>query len=182
MLPSRCEKNRCVLANTAAGKSNDLFVELERQLQAEFNHARSTQIEHARAGKDAVSIVLHGGCAVNGAIAIIGIRRQAGIAWRACQIQYAADGSIRQIEVGIVEGVEHGNAGFNGETLTKFTRIAKFEIESLQPSQAYLSWRRCSQLLENTTQGLQLRQGHQAIADQRLSGGCWRSSHSCVVI
>jgi hypothetical protein len=52
------EQKTAVFLRTQRRESNDLFVELEGQLQAKFNHARSAQVENTRAGQDAVSVVL----------------------------------------------------------------------------------------------------------------------------
>ena len=42
-------KNRCVLANTAAGKTTAVGLELELQLHTKLNNTRRTQIEHSGA-------------------------------------------------------------------------------------------------------------------------------------
>src|SRR6478609_11539319 len=65
---------------------------------------------------------------------------------------------------------------------TELARIAEFKIERLQPSQTNLALRRRSQWLENAAQGLKLRQCHQAIVNQGLSGWSWGTRYVSIVI
>lgn len=51
-------KNRCVLANTAAGKKAVVGVELELQLHSKLNHSRRTQIEYAGTRYSAEPVVI----------------------------------------------------------------------------------------------------------------------------
>src|SRR5262249_1420797 len=128
-LPSSRTKNRCVLANTAVEGQTNCDWSLEGKLQSELNHARRPEVKHTGAGKDAVGIVLHGGGAVDRAIAMVLVGRERWIARR--QVQDVADGSVWQVEIRIVEGVEHGDAGFKDNLLAELARVAEFQIEGL---------------------------------------------------
>jgi len=59
------EKTAVFLRTQRRKKQRQIVLGLEGQLQSELDHARSAQVEYARAGQDASGVVLYGRSAVD---------------------------------------------------------------------------------------------------------------------
>ena len=94
-----------------------------------------------------------------------------------------ANGATWQVKVGIVEGVEHGNAWLNREVLAEFAWIAELEIERFEPSQACWPGGASCKLLESSRQWPAIAgPGKQAIVDQGSVQRELTAGHVAVVI